>query len=57
LSVARLCREFAAAPEEAKKFLSIGESKRDERLDAVEHAAYAALCSAILNLDEALTKE
>jgi hypothetical protein len=57
LSVARLCREFAAAPEEAKKFLSIGESKRDERLDPVEHAAYAALCSAIFNLDEALTKE
>ena len=30
---------------------------RDERLDAVEHAAWAAVCLAIFNLDEALTKE
>ncbi len=41
----------------AQKLLSVGESKRDETLDSVEHAAYTALCSAILNLDEALTKE
>jgi hypothetical protein len=56
-SVDRVRRQFAADPAAAKKLLAIGESKRDERLDAVEHAAYTALCSAILNLDEALTKE
>ncbi|HEY7157679.1 MAG TPA: PSD1 and planctomycete cytochrome C domain-containing protein [Gemmataceae bacterium] len=53
----RVRRQFAADPAAAKKLLSIGESKRDEALDVVAHAAYAAMCTAILNLDEALTKE
>jgi hypothetical protein len=56
-AVARMRREFAADPAAAKKLLGVGESKRDEKLDPVEHAAYTALCSAILNLDEALMKE
>jgi hypothetical protein len=56
-AVARLKREFAADPAAAKKLLAVGESKRDEKLDPIEHAAYAALCSAILNLDETLTRE
>jgi hypothetical protein len=56
-AVARMRREFAADPAAAKKLLGVGESKRDEKLDPVEHAAYAALCSAILNLDEAVMKE
>jgi hypothetical protein len=56
-ALGRLRQQFAADPAEARKFLSAGDSKRDERLDAVEHAAWAALCSAILNLDEALTRE
>ncbi len=37
-------------------FLSTGESPRDPALEATEHAAYAAVCLGILNLDEALTK-
>lgn len=49
--------EFRAQPDEARKLLAVGEAKRDERLDAVEHAAWTSLCLAILNLDEALTKE
>jgi hypothetical protein len=53
----RLCGQFAAAPAAAKKLLAAGASKRDERLDPVEHAAWAAICLAIFNLDEALTKE
>jgi hypothetical protein len=56
-SADRLRREFSADREAAKKYLTIGESPRDEALDPIEHAAYAALCSAILNLDEALTRE
>src|SRR4029079_7400348 len=32
-------------------------SKRDEALDVGEHAALSAVCLAILNLDEALTRE
>jgi Protein of unknown function (DUF1549)/Protein of unknown function (DUF1553)/Planctomycete cytochrome C len=41
----------------ARAFLSVGESKRDETLGLVEHAALSAVCLAILNLDEALTRE
>ena len=49
--------KYAAAPDDAKRFLAIGESKRDATLDPVEHAAWTALCLTVLNLDEALTKE
>ncbi len=52
----QLRSHYAAAPEQAQQLLSVGESPRDERLDASEHAAYTALCSLLLNLDEALTK-
>jgi hypothetical protein len=41
----------------AKALLSVGESKRDASLDVAEHAALASVCLAILNLDEALTRE
>jgi hypothetical protein len=41
----------------ARALLSVGESKRDETLNTTEHAALSAVCLAILNLDEALTRE
>ncbi len=41
----------------AALYLQQGDSKRDESLDPVEHAALANVCLAILNLDEALTRE
>lgn len=41
----------------AKALLSVGASKRDESLNLTEHAALSAVCLAILNLDEALTRE
>jgi hypothetical protein len=41
----------------ALKLLGAGESRRDERLDVGELAAYTATASMILNLDEAITKE
>lgn len=50
-------REFAADPDAAGRFLAVGESPRDVAIDPVEHAALAAVCSAILNLDETLTRE
>ena len=43
--------------ESAKKLISFGESKRDESIDAVEHAAWTIVASVILNLDETLTRE
>jgi hypothetical protein len=56
-SLARLRGDFARAPAAAQKLLRVGESQRDAALDPVEHAAYTALCNALFNLDEALTKE
>ncbi|HTE18498.1 MAG TPA: DUF1553 domain-containing protein, partial [Armatimonadota bacterium] len=47
---------FRKDPASATKLLSVGESKRNEKLDAVELAAWAAVSSAILNLDETITK-
>jgi hypothetical protein len=41
----------------ARKLTSIGEAPRDEKLDVCELAAYTAVASVILNLDEVVTKE
>ena len=43
-------------PEAAVKLLSVGESKRNEKLDVAELAAWATVASVILNLDETVTK-
>jgi hypothetical protein len=43
--------------EAALKLLSEGEHPRDEALDVRELAAYTAVASLILNLDETVTKE
>ncbi len=53
----RLRGQYGADPAAAKKLLGVGESKRNPTLDVTEHAALTALCHAILNLDEAVTKE
>ena len=47
---------FQQQPERAQQLLAIGESKRDERLDLVQHAALTIVASVILNLDQALTR-
>ncbi len=49
--------DFTKNPEAAKKLISTGEAPRDEKLDAIEHAAWTALCNMIMNLDETLSKE
>jgi hypothetical protein len=56
-SLVRLRTQYTADKPAAIKLLSVGESKRDESIDPVEHAAYTALCTIILNLDETITKE
>jgi hypothetical protein len=48
---------FKAEPGEARKFLTIGESKRDESIDPVIHAAHTSTSHLILNLDEVITIE
>jgi hypothetical protein len=47
---------FAKDKPAAEKLLKVGESPRDEKLDAVELAAWAMVANAILNLDEVLSK-
>jgi len=56
-SLARMRSVYDADLEAAQKLLKVGESPRNEKIDAREHAAYAALCMMILNLDETLTKQ
>ena len=41
----------------AAMLLSVGESPRDEELDAAEHAAWTCVASVLLNLDETISKE
>ncbi len=48
---------YAKDPAAARALLAVGESKRDESLDAAQHAALSSVCLAIFNLDEALTRE
>ena len=53
----KLRAQFAADPAAALELASVGEAARPEMLDPVEHAAWTALCSLLMNLDEALSKE
>ncbi len=53
----KLRAQFAADPAAAKALAAAGEAPRPAALDPVEHAAWTALCSLILNLDETLSKE
>ena len=48
---------YQADGDAAKQLVSVGEYPRDESLDPAEHAALSSVCLAILNLDEALTRE
>lgn len=48
---------FKKEPKRATDLLSVGESKRDETIEASEHAAWTILASMILNLDENLNRE
>jgi hypothetical protein len=48
---------YRAHHEAALKLLSSGESRREERLDVAELAAFTAVAAVVLNLDETVTKE
>jgi hypothetical protein len=47
---------FSRDKDAATKLLAVGESKRDEKLDPVELAAWSTVASTILNMDETITK-
>jgi len=48
---------YTADSDAARALVSVGASPKEESLDPVDHAALTAVCLAILNLDEALTRE
>lgn len=52
-----LRQRFVADPEGTQKYLSQGDSPRPPQLDATELAAYTAVASLIMNLDETITNE
>ena len=55
-ALAKQRKLFAEDKTSAMKLLKVGDSLRNEKLDAVEHAALASVCLMMLNLDEALNK-
>jgi hypothetical protein len=55
--LATLRAQFGETPAEAHQLAGAGEFERPESIPAVEHAAWTALCSLILNLDETLSTE
>jgi hypothetical protein len=55
--VQRTASHFRQHPEEANKLVSVGAMKADSKFDSVELAAWTAVASVLLNLDEAMTKE
>jgi len=55
--LARLRADFARDGEAARLLSAAGASPRPAGLAAGEHAAWTALCSLLLNLDETLCKE
>ena len=48
--------KFANDPTAADKLLAVGDSPRDKALPAADLAAWTVVASAILNLDEVLTR-
>jgi len=48
---------YQKSPRDARELLSEGDYERDESFDEPELAAYTAVASLIMNLDEAITKE
>jgi len=49
--------KFRKSPELAAKLLKVGDSPANPRLDPAQHAAWTIVASAILHLDEAITRE
>jgi hypothetical protein len=55
-SVEELLAFYKAHPDDAKKLLSVGESKPDAALDPATLAAWTMLANQLMNLDEVLNK-
>jgi len=55
-ALAKQRKLFTEDKDAARKLLKVGDSLRNEKLDAVDHAALAVVCLMMLNLDESLNK-
>jgi hypothetical protein len=53
----RYKHSFASDPQAARRFVKNGDSPADDTIDPSELAAYEAVASVILNLDETITRE
>jgi hypothetical protein len=53
----KLKKTYFQANDQAKALTSIGEYPAQDSLDSSEHAAFTALCSLLLNLDETITRQ
>jgi hypothetical protein len=53
----RSLEEFRSDPDAADQLLSVGVSPADESLERADLAALSIVASALLNLDETVTKE
>ena len=56
-ALVRSREQFTSQPEQMQALLAIGESPLSLQADRAEIASWTALCLAVLNLDEVLTKE
>ncbi len=52
-----LKHQYAGSPEDAKALVTVGEFPLPTGLNTADHAAYTAICSLLLNLDETLTRQ
>ena len=52
-----LAAEFDSDREGAAQLVEVGEAPRDESLDVQQHAAWTALASLLMNLDETITQD
>ena len=56
-SLNRYRDRYQTRPEDAERYLTAGEHPRDESIDPPELAAFTAVASMLLNLDETITRE
>lgn len=52
-----LRNDYSDKKEEAFALTTIGEYKTDNSIDLIDHAAYTAICSLLLNLDETINRQ
>lgn len=57
VALAQFRDRYAASPEDAVRFLAVGEMPRDRTLDPSELAAWSMLASAVLSSDAAIVKD